>query len=207
MKNISRIGLHCLLMMVIALSSLKSVAAEPCRFQVGFDFGISASFYQRYVTSEDYPLGDNVAVGAVMRHLSLLYNINKKFTAGIGVGLDGYTVAPNAVPLFGTFRYRPIQKRVLENFYCFTNLGYSLPFVDSGTFAAGWLFDLGIGWQKNFRKHFGLNVQLGYALKEFRTNYGYASNPYGWPDVASIKLPYKYSLVRNSIFLGIGIVI
>lgn len=194
----------CFPLIMSAIFSLNSVAAEPCRFQVALDFGISGGFHQRYMAVEEYPLASHEYFAAATRHLTLLYNINKKFTAGIGIGLDTYHLAPNAVPLFGTFRHRPIQKRVLENFYYFADLGYSLPFVDSGTFAAGWLFDLGIGWQKNFRKHFGLNVQLGYALKEFRTNYGYGSSLLG---PVSIKFPTKYSLIRNSIFLGVGIVI
>lgn len=202
--GIKRINLTILLLMASLMVQMSAAAAEPCKFQVELDFSLSAGFHQRYKTMEDSPVADYEAYAGFLTHVSLLYNINRKFTTGIGVGLDNYSLAPNAVPVFATFRHRPIQKPILENFYYFTNLGYSLPFVDSKTFAAGWLFDVGIGWQKNFRKHFGLDVHLGYGLKEFRTHYGYANSPIG---TVTFRVPEKYSIVRNSIVLGIGIVI
>lgn len=193
-----------ILLLLIVISNMATCAVEPSKFQFALDFSLSAGFHQRFKTLEDHPVSSQGIYGGYFRHLSLLYNINKKFTSGIGIGLDSYRLAPNAVPIFGTFRHRPIQKSILENFYYYANFGYSIPIVNTLNFAAGWLFDLGIGWQKNFRKHFGINAQLGYGLKEFRTYYGYADF-YGYP--MAIKLPSKYSIVRNSMVISVGIVI
>lgn len=193
-----------MLLLLVVTCNFTSYAVEPGRFQFSLDFSLSAGFSQNFKTLADSPVGSDKTYSGFLSHATLLYNINKKFTTGIGIGLDTYTLAPNAVPVLCTFRHRPIQKIVWDNFYYFTNLGYSIPFVDTKTFAAGWLWDLGIGWQKNFRKHFGLNVHLGYGLKEFRTYYGYADSLFG---TIAVKFPNKYSIVRNSIAIGIGIVI
>lgn len=99
---------------------------EPCRFQVGVDMGYNISLHQ----SQDGEKCDSELQSRTgwVRHLTGLYNIDSRFTTGLGISIDTYRYAPNSVPIFATFRHRAVQKPIWSDFYYFTNLGYGLPF-------------------------------------------------------------------------------
>lgn len=171
---------------------------EPCRFQVGVDMGYNISLHQ----SQDGEKCDSELQSRTgwVRHLTGLYNIDSRFTTGLGISIDTYRYAPNSVPIFATFRHRAVQKPIWSDFYYFTNLGYGLPFRPRKELAPGWMWDVGIGWQKNFRKHFGINLQIGYSIRQFDTKKWMADDSGGLNFVNS-------NLVRQSIIASIGIVI
>lgn len=64
--------------------------------------------------------------------------------------------------------------------------------------------DLGIGYTKMFRRHFGLNFQIGYNLKEFA---GIPSYRYDI-DTENITITYLGNIkdLRHSLSIGIGLV-
>lgn len=68
--------------------------------------------------------------------------------------------------------------------------------------APGWLWDLGIGYTKMFRRHFGLNFQIGYNLKEFGGIPSYNYNI----DTEEITYLGTISDLRHSLSVGIGFV-
>lgn len=128
--------------------------------------------------------------------LSLLYNLNTKVSLGAGIGLDRYENAGyNTLPLFLTCYYSPLSK--LPRAYTYTNLGYAID--KSSTFTKGMLFDLGIGYRKMFRQHFGLNFQIGYNLKQFR-------DEVIWVDEQLNFTHGNYSQWRHSISFGFGFI-
>jgi hypothetical protein len=136
-------------------------------------------------------------------HLSLLYNINQKYTVGVGLGMDRYEPAPNTLPIFATFRYRPFVKPNLSDFYAFTNLGYAVSSKDDFDLTSGFMGDFGIGWSKMFYKHFGINLQIAYNLKQFRfPTLDYIVDDYVYYEPTLIKI----SQWRHSLSFGVGLV-
>lgn len=133
--------------------------------------------------------------------VSVLYDINRMFTAGVGIAACAYEPNPGAVPVFATFRYRPFEVGFTKELYAFTSLGYGIPAGDDDTLSSGFMADLGVGWQKMFRRHFGINVQLGYGFHQFRQN-----NNYIWADGTDMVYSVKASTGRNSLFVGFGLV-
>jgi hypothetical protein len=157
-----------LVSLIIALCTLSANAAEPAKIQVGLDyhynFGFAERFYGHTYTRSDYAMSGNSL------RLSFLYNINSKYTAGVGVGLENYD-GWNTLPIFATFRYRPFTAPLLKDFYAFATPGYSVSTGDGFDITSGMVGDLGIGWTKMLRRHFGVNFQIGYQLKQIRFPY------------------------------------
>lgn len=122
-----------------------------------------------------------------------------RISAGAGIGADRYEEPGyNTFPLFGTFRYRPI--RTFLDTYVYTNLGYGV-FTREDSIYPGWMWDAGVGYTKMFRKHFGLNFQVGYNLKEFHGQNFYGIDPDSGADYVR-----KFNSVRHSLSLGVGLV-
>ena len=174
--------------------SLTAISAEPSKIQFALDYHYNLGLSQRglgvTITRSDMEMHGNSL------HATLLYNINSKFTTGVGIGLDRYEPSPNTLPIFATFRYRPFKTQMAKYFYAFTDFGYSVPSEDDDNLSSGILWNLGVGWQKMFRKHFGLNFQFGYNFKQFRANmHDYDSDYYK-----------KFSIYRNSLTFGFGLV-
>lgn len=76
--------------------------------------------------------------------------------------------------------------------YLYTNLGYGVFSRDESIYP-GWMWNAGVGYIKMFRKHFGLNFQVGYNLKEFRGVYSDADGN------------FSGNSIRHSLSLGIGL--
>lgn len=163
--NLTRLGIIASLMMLLLSINQSAIAAEPARVQVGIDYHYAlglANDFNGYHTS----IADQYFAGGYTT-VTCLYNINQKFSAGLGVGLGIYASSEIiTAPIYGTFRYRPL-KNSLKDFYAVTDLGVELGerFWDVGP---GFLWNIGIGWQKMFHKHFGLNFQFTYNLNYFR---------------------------------------
>lgn len=64
------------------------------------------------------------------------------------------------------------------------------------------MWDAGVGYTKMFRKHFGLNFQLGYNLKEFGKIPSYEIN---FPN-GEVNYVGEKSSIRHSVSFGIGLV-
>lgn len=132
-------------------------------------------------------------------HLTALYDFTSRFTAGIGIGADRYTNPDfNTIPVYATFRYKPVSS--IPKGYIYTNLGYGC--FSSISIAPGWMWDLGIGYTKMCCRHFGLNFQIGYNLKEFA---GIPSYDYNL-DTENITYLGKVNDLRHSLSMGIGLV-
>jgi hypothetical protein len=99
-------------------------------------------------------------------HLSAMYNFSKKFSAGLGIGADRYeNPGYNTFPVFASVHYSPLNN--LHSVYTYTNFGYAV--TNKNDIYSGAMWDLGVGYKKMFRTHFGLNFQIGYNLKRFQS--------------------------------------
>ncbi len=129
-------------------------------------------------------------------HLSVLYNITKQISAGIGMGADRYeNPSYNTFPLFASAHYSPLKKHT--NFYTYTNVGYAI--VGKQETYKGAMWDLGVGYKKMFRRHFGLNFQVGYNWKQFQNVPSYVM-------IEDAMLPSRNDNTRSSISLGLGLI-
>ena len=139
-------------------------------------------------------------------HLTAFYKVAKRLSLGIGIGTDRYeSPGYNTFPLFVSGHYQPLPVR-LPGGYVYSNLGYG---IGSGVSVTnGWLWDLGIGYKKMFRKHLGLNFQLGYNLKQFRgiPAYDVVETPDTEPGFEVLYLGGKNSL-RHSLSVGVGLIL
>ena len=191
-----KIGKKTALIAMISLLQAGAVMAQS-KFNVVLDYHYNLGIKQRYNGSsfgrDQYKMSGNSL------HLTALYHATPRISAGIGIGADRYEGPEfNTFPIYGAFRYRPLKNFL--NAYVYTNLGYSV--FENKHIASGLMWDAGIGYTKMFRKHFGLNFQLGYNLKQFRNVPGYE---YDWDKQELIYLGKK-SCFRNSISFGAGLV-
>lgn len=143
------------------------------RFHIVLDYHYNLGLSQR-IGSQTQGRNETYRMGGNSLHLTALYDFTEKFSAGAGIGADRYTNTDfNTFPVYAAFRYRPLSR--IPAAYVYTNAGYGL--FKSVNIYAGWVGDLGIGYQYMLRKHFGLNFQLGYNLKEFAGIESYAYDP------------------------------
>ncbi len=183
---------------LLLLVGLESFAQEknPARFHVALDYHYNLGLRERNslftMKRSEFKMGGNSV------HLTFLYHILPRLSAGAGIGIDGYRNPPHTTfPVFGTVYYRPLKKYL--NPYVYTNLGYGLGKRRYGSFASGWLLDAGIGYTKMFARHFGLNCQFGYNLKQFdvETTVYIDNLPVG---------SYFIKDIRHSLSFGFGLV-
>lgn len=134
-----------------------------------YGLGLSENVIDKNMSVENYqPSNISVAVSG-------LYEFTPQIWAGVGLNTsinnsavlqyNGITYSTTPIMQFApylTMRYRPIKQHL--NAYLFTDLGYSIPFEKSVNFSKGWLWNAGIGYSYMFRKHFGLNFNIGYNL-------------------------------------------
>lgn len=174
-----------------------SIVKAQNKFHIVLDYhynlGVSERYWGKKLNRSDYEMYGNSL------HLTALYDITLKISAGVGMGADRYEQPGyNTFPIYGTFRYRPLQK--IYDGYVYTDLGYGVFKNDNIT--PGWVWNVGIGYTKMFAKRFGLNFQLGYNLKEFDNipsfKVGFESD--------EINYVGKKSSIRHSISFGIGLV-
>ena len=205
MKCISFIIALLLPVVAMAQSESESIGSK-WQFEVGYQYslGLSARSNGETVHRSDVKMYGNAL------RVSALYNINTRFSAGLGLSYVGYEPSPNSLPLYATFRYRPFDGK-WNNLYAFTNLGYSFGKGGSEDLCSGFVGELGIGWSKMFRPHFGLNFQVSYSLNQFR-KLNYWSGFYDGPDsevpdkYVESKVQERYDIWRNSLSFAVGIV-
>lgn len=80
--------------------------------------------------------------------------------------------------------------------YVYTNIGYAL---GTDNYTPGFLFDMGVGYRKMFKKRHGLNFQFGYNMKQCKAGYIKIDKDYH----ATIATDHRY---RHSLSLGIGFI-
>lgn len=161
-------------------------------FNYHYNLGLSENGYDYHLNRNDRNLYGNSL------HLSALYDMTKKLSIGIGMGADRYEPY-NTFPVFATLHYRPTFQN-LPGGYAYTNIGYAI--VNNDNVSSGLVWGAGIGYLKMFRRHFGLNFQFGYDLKQFADIPTYEVVI---PDNAINYLGEKSS-IRHSLSFGIGLV-
>ena len=119
------------------------------------------------------------------------YSISRKDSKMYGNSLH-LSALYNTFPLFASLHYAPLKKHT--DLYAFTNIGYAV--IGKQETYTGMMWDLGIGYKKMFRSHFGLNFQFGYNLKQFRNINS---------DVTS-DIMQRENSTRSSLSLGIGVI-
>ena len=161
-------------------------AKAQSKFHVDLDyhyyFGLAGTVGSKTDTRSDYNMGGNSLT------LAARYDVHPKVSVGAGVGLARYTQRYfNTLPIYATLRYKPIEK--VKDAYVFTDLGYAID-SEKDDFTPGVLFNLGVGSTKMFAKHFGVNFQLGYNLKQFK--YTHSNIP-------------NLEATRHSVIFGLGL--
>lgn len=197
-SNTNHIMRKLIISIILIVSSFAVKASSVPKLQFGVDYHYNLGITQRLM-GVTVNRGDLKMYGNSL-HFSLLYNLSPRFTTGVGIGFDSYRPSANTLPVFATVRYRPIRNTKLKDIYCFSNLGYSIPDEDDDVLSSGFLFDLGLGWQRMLRRHFGLNLQVGYNLKEFR------ANKHSYNETSLEYETTKFNVLRNSLSFGIGLV-
>lgn len=179
---------------LLAAAAVPDTARSQNRFHIALDYhyhiGLRERFYDYTLTRKDGDMRGNSL------HLTALYDISQRITAGAGFGADRYEEPGyNTFPVYGTLRYRPIRK--FPDGYLYTNLGYGV-MSSSDDIYPGWMWDLGVGYTKMFRKHAGIDLQFGYNLKEFGDILYYRAG--------EDRLVEGRSNLRHSLSVGIGYV-
>lgn len=132
--------------------------------------------------------------------LSAMYAFTPRLSAGAGIGTVNYMNAGfDAIPVFAAFRYAPLA--ALRGPYVFTNLGYA---IGASTTEKGVMWELGIGYKRMFRKHFGMKFELGYNLQQVRLS---EDNIIVFPDEDGNypSIP-PFSMFRHSLSAGFGFI-
>ena len=170
-------------------------AAEPSKFQVELGYRYTARLHSRFADYGFPGYGDD---GGGMWALRFLYNLNPELTVGAGVGYSGENTvnfdASNA-PIYGLVEWHPFS--AARSLYFMGELGYGLGHVKAETMDYevydidengewiegsqqhvqltthsgmnhGYYGALGLGWKWQPRRHFGMNFQMGYMLRQYR---------------------------------------
>ncbi|NDV57705.1 hypothetical protein [Bacteroides sp. 519] len=127
-------------------------------------------------------------------HLSALYSFSKTFSVGLGLGLDRYNnPGYNSLPLFVSLQCMPLNFN--RNIYVFTNVGYG---VGGADFTKGAMLDAGVGYKLILKESFGINLRLGYNLKQIDTK---VKDFWGTTEIGRIDRN------RHSLFIAIGAIL
>lgn len=180
------------IMLILGAFPTFSLAQSKFNFFLDYHYQLGVSEKGEYGTlkKNNHMYGNSI-------HLSFMYNFTKQLSAGVGVGADRYeNPGYNTFPIFASAHYSPLKH--LTDLYTYTNIGYAV--IDKQTTNTGLMWDLGIGYKKMFRPHFGLNFQIGYNLKQFRDIDTYIMTENTIQQVKST------NNIRNSISFGIGLV-
>ena len=199
-------------LLVLGTSSLTTtaVAQNDARFHMELDYGYNLGFTEKI---NGYNYDSQGKIGGHALTINAIYNIRPDMTVGVGSGLSRctreYNGDNNTMPLYATFRYRPLATH--RALYTYGDLGYTL-FNDSKNhnFTGGMLGGIGVGYQLMFKRHFGLNFKLGYGLQQFAnipiiTGTSEKKN-LTTGEVTTIFNHDKRSLWRHSVHFGVGLV-
>lgn len=157
--------------------------------------------YQHYSVFKEQLEGNNISEsmnsGGVS--LALLYSLN--FRTQMGVGVE---IGQNGIPFFASFRFHPFGMSGWKDGYVFTNLGYS-PFSSDDNIYRGIYWKTGLGYTKMFRKHFGLNFQIGYQLRQYQDIPLYKSVS-GKDEAWGLEPAGKISGIFHTLVFGVGVI-
>ncbi|MBR3951425.1 MAG: outer membrane beta-barrel protein [Bacteroidaceae bacterium] len=201
--------------MLIMVCSVVTPSICVGQFHAGVDFRYSWGLSETLVDN-DLNLQANPA-NSLSIALNCLYEFTPQIWAGIGVNTNinnhGLTILENnsttQMPImqlapYLTMRYRPISSHL--NAYLFTDLGYAIPFKTSEgiqTFSNGVMWNIGVGYSYMFKKHFGLNFNVGYYLQQIQgTPTLIIEHPIGRTDVGII----AQNNLRHSIGVTLGLI-
>lgn len=178
---------------VTSLISVTALAQSKLHIDLDYQYslGMSEKFAGNTYNRDSYKMGGNLL------QVAARYDIATQWSVGIGMGLARYTEPDfNTYPLFATSRYKPIRK--LPQAYLFTDLGYGLKLADDSN--PGFSGKLGVGYTWMLMRHFGLNFQIAYDLKNFRD----ITTAY-YNEATDKTEFYKSNSTRHSISFGIGL--
>lgn len=186
-----------------------AVAQNDARFHVELDYGYHAGLSE---SLNHYNFKSQGTLGGHSLTINALYNIRPDMTVGVGYGLTRFTRQyggdTNTMPLYATFRYRPLAGH--RALYAYTDLGCTLlNNSDSHNFSGGFLGGIGVGYQLMFKRHFGLNFKLGYAIQQFANSeivfINEKKDDKTGETITDLTHDYR-SLWRHSVQLGVGLV-
>ena len=166
--------------------SVTALAQSKLHFDLDYQYslGMSEKFAGYTYNRGSYKMGGNLL------QVSARYDVAIQWSVGIGMGLARYTE-----PDFNTY---PVFATKLPQAYLFTDLGYGLKLADDSN--SGFSGKLGVGYTWMIMRHFGLNFQIAYDLKNFR------DITTAYYDEATDKTEfYKSNSTRHSISFGIGL--
>ena len=148
-----------LLVSLLGIFTLPSFAQN--KFHVAIDyhylFGLSEKGSYNISRKDSKMYGNSL-------HLTALYNFTSQITGGLGLGADRYeSPGYNTFPIYASLQYSFL--RHLPNIYTYSNIGYA--FINKNDTYSGLTWDLGCGYKKMIRSHFGYNLNIGYNLKQF----------------------------------------
>lgn len=202
---INRIGMKAALTALLVMMSVSAGYTEnKVHVVLGwkYNFGLYEHEYGGNITRGDAKMYGNAL------HLTLLYDVLPQLSVGAGIGSDRYeNPGYNTFPAFVTAQFHPMMNKLPKG-YIFTNLGAGIHSDDADAFK-GFMGDLGVGYTLMFHKHFGLDFQLGYDLKEFKGVPVYEMkivNVEGNIAEAEINLIGCKNFWRHSIQMSVGLV-
>lgn len=169
------------------------------RFQVLVDYHYFFGLSQKVGKYATWRRSDMNMYGHSLR-LTGMYAFTPRLAAGAGIGTDNYVNGGfHTVPVFAAFRYAPFRAALSP--YVFTDIGYA---IDTSVSDNGVLWELGVGYKRMFRKHFGMKFEAGYSLQQIRlTEKNFILIPDGDGNYPSVS---PFSMFRHSLLLGIGLV-
>jgi hypothetical protein len=171
-----------------------SVSQAQSKFQVILDYRYMSGLSEYIEAYGNTGRKDEKMYGNALR-LSYLYSLSPQLATGVGIGADRYeNQGYNTLPIFAAVHYNP---KISTPLYFFGNAGYSFK---TKTITPGVLMDAGIGYKQMFKKHFGLNFQFGYNLKQFRRQ------AYSFDSKTENYTTLKWNQIRHSLTFGIGLI-
>lgn len=178
---------------VASFISVTALAQSKLHFDLDYQYslGLSENFAEYTYNRGSYKMGGNLL------QVAARYDVATQWSIGIGMGLARYTEPDfNTYPVFATLRYKPVRKQ--PQAYLFTDLGYGLKLGDDSN--SGFSGRLGIGYTWMIMRHFGLNFQIAYDLKNF------CDITTAYYNEAMDKTEFfKSNSTRHSISFGIGL--
>lgn len=152
-----KIGIKILIIILISFVAISIQAKDK--------FSIHLDYNYLYGLKEKGDLWNlNSDLNGFDINISGMYDLNKRLSAGIGIGIEKlYDPAYTVLPVFVKITYSPFK--LSDKPYVYTKIGYGIGTKISN---AGVLFNPGFGYKIKFRKHFGINFMLGYHLQSIR---------------------------------------
>lgn len=174
---------------VLSFLVLAGPVFSQSKFQVSLDYHHYLGFYEKgkgyTFHRKDYKMHGNSL------RLSGIYFLSQRLGIGAGIGADRYEEPGyNTFPVFTTMHFSPLKHYI--PFYLFISPGYALKTNNS---FQGAVCDLGAGYKRMFKKHFGMKFDLSYNLKNFRDK-AYDTNG----------KQFTYTATRHSLSIGLGFI-